>query len=83
MTRPVCSLRGVQLYLRNVNPARVRIWVISAVTAPNKHKSCKKCSSRTDSSVTATMIANFCFVVKLKHGERSIMKPSELRVVWL
>jgi hypothetical protein len=81
MTRPVCSLRGVQLYLRNVNPARVRIWVISAVTAPNKHKSCKKCSSRTDSSVTATMIANFCFV-KLKHGEK-YMKPSELRVVWL
>ena len=49
-------LRGVQIYLRQSNPARVRIWVISAVTAPNKHKSCKKCSSRTDSSVTATMI---------------------------
>jgi len=36
--------------------ARVRIWVISTVTAPNKHISCKSCSSRTRPSVTATMI---------------------------
>jgi len=52
-------LRGVQIYLRQVNPARVRIWVISTVTAPNKHKSCKSCSSRTRPSATATMIAVF------------------------
>ena len=57
MTRPGSILRGVQIYLRQkVNPARVRIWVISTVTAPNKHKSCKSCSSRTGPSVTATMI---------------------------
>lgn len=42
--------------LTSVNPARVRIWVISTVTAPNKHISCKSCSSRTGPSVTATMI---------------------------
>ncbi len=51
-------LRGVQIYLRQVNPARVRIWVISTVTAPNKHISCKNCSSRTGSLVTATMIVS-------------------------
>jgi len=53
------NLRGVQIYLRRVHPARVRIWVISAFTAPNKHKSCKSCSSRTKPSVTATMIAAY------------------------
>ena len=42
--------------LASSNPARVRIWVISTVTAPNKHISCKNCSSRTESSITATMI---------------------------
>lgn len=47
-------LRGVQTYFE---PARVRIWVISTVIAPNKHISCKSCSSRTRPSVTATMIA--------------------------
>ena len=46
-------LRGVQTYFE---PARVRIWVISTVIAPNKHISCKSCSSRTRPSVTATMI---------------------------
>lgn len=45
-------------------PARVRIWVISTVTAPNKHISCKSCSSRTRPSVAATMIA-FFLIIKL------------------
>ncbi len=49
-------LRGVQIYLV-IHPARVRIWVISAVTAPNNHISCKSRSSRTKPSVTAMMIA--------------------------
>lgn len=58
MTRPGPILRGVQIYLRQkCFLARVRIWVISTVTAPNKHISCKSCSSRTRPSVTATMIA--------------------------
>jgi len=35
---------------------RVGIWAISTVTAPNKHMSCKSCSSRTRPSVTATAI---------------------------
>jgi len=63
MTRPVSILRGVQIYLRQIkiNPARVRIKVISTVTAPYKHKSCKSCSSRTGPSVTAKMIVNFYF----------------------
>jgi hypothetical protein len=45
--------------LKSIYPARVRIWVISTVIAPNKHISCKSCSSRTGPSVTATMIAGF------------------------
>ena len=56
MTRPGSVLRGVQTFLRLFDPARVRIWVISTVTAPNKHKSCKSCSSRTGPSVTAKTI---------------------------
>jgi hypothetical protein len=40
--------------------ARVRIWVISAVAAPNIHSSCKSCSSRTKPSVAATTISR-CF----------------------
>ena len=52
------NLRGVQIYLSVKYPARVRIWVISAFAAPNKHKSCKSCSSRTKPSVTATMIVS-------------------------
>jgi hypothetical protein len=59
MTRPGPILRGVQIYLRQSVLARVRIWVISTVTAPNKHISCKSCSSRTRPSVTATMIVNY------------------------
>ena len=48
--------RGSDILTSIIYPARVRIWVISTVTAPNKHKSCKSCSSRTGPSVTATMI---------------------------
>jgi hypothetical protein len=51
-------LRGFQIYLSPKDfyfPARVRIWVISTVTAPNKHKSCTNCSSRTKSVVTVKM----------------------------
>jgi len=58
MTRPGSILEGFRYTYVKVNPARVRIWVISTVTAPNKHKSCKSCSSRTGPSVTATMIAS-------------------------
>ena len=69
MTRPGSILRGVQIYLRQlwyIYPARVRIWVISNVTAPNKHKSCKSCSSRTGPSVTAkTMGALYCYAAYL------------------
>ncbi len=57
MTRPGSILRGVQIYFVL---ARVRIWVISTVIAPNKHISCKSCSSRTRPSVTATMIVIRC-----------------------
>jgi hypothetical protein len=57
MTRPGSILRGVQIYFIL---SRVRIWVISAVAAPNKHRSCKSCSSRTRPSVTATMIVIVC-----------------------
>ena len=64
MTRPGSILRGVQIYLRQSNPARVRIWVISTVTAPNKHISCKSCSSRTGPSVTATMIVTFKKIIR-------------------
>ena len=56
MTRPGSILEGFRYTYVKVNPARVRIWVISTVTAPNKHISCKSCSSRTGPSVTATMI---------------------------
>ena len=49
--------------LTSVNPARVRIWVISTVTAPNKHISCKSCSSRTGPSVTAKTIAYRLLIV--------------------
>ena len=49
--------RGSDILASKLYPPRVRIWVISTVTAPNKHKSCKSCSSRTRPSVTATMIA--------------------------
>ena len=66
MTRPGSILRGVQIYLNYLIPARVRIWVISTVIAPNKHISCKSCSSRTRPSVTATMIVLFVFVLKRK-----------------
>ena len=55
MTRPVSILEGFRYTYVN-NLARVRIWVISIVIAPNKHISCKSCSSRTRPSVTATMI---------------------------
>jgi len=57
MTRPGSILEGFRYTYVKVNPARVRIWVISTVTAPNKHKSCKSCSSRTRPSVTAKAIA--------------------------
>jgi hypothetical protein len=75
MTRPGPILRGVQIYLRQNVLARVRIWVISTVTAPNKHISCKSCSSRTRPSVTATMIVlkqlfSFCFALRRKKLER-------------
>ena len=53
MTRPGSILRGVQIYLK---PARVRIWAISIVIVPNKHKSCMSCSSRTGPTVTAKII---------------------------
>ena len=53
--------RGSDILTSNVL-ARVRIWVISTVTAPNKHISCKSCSSRTRPSVTATMIVFMLFV---------------------
>ena len=56
MTRPGSILEGFRYTYVKSNPARVRIWVISTVTAPNKHISCKSCSSRTGPSVTATMI---------------------------
>jgi len=65
MTRPGSILRGVQIYLCQSFPARVRIWVISTVTAPNKHISCKSCSSRTRPSVAATMIAFFLKIIEL------------------
>ena len=56
MTRPGSILEG----FRYTYPTRVRIWVISTITAPNKHISCKSCSSRTRPSVTATMIGRVC-----------------------
>jgi len=61
--------RGSDILMSNC-PARVRIWVISTVIAPNKHISCKSCSSRTRPSVTATMIVDFlyyCSVIILSH----------------
>jgi len=55
-------LKRVSDILMSITPARVRIWVISTVTAPNKHISCTNCSSRTKSVVAAEMIViNFCF----------------------
>jgi len=48
--------RGSDILGSFIFPARVRIWVISIVIAPNKHKSCKSCSSRTRPSITAMMI---------------------------
>jgi len=64
MTSPVSILRGFQIYLcQKFIPARVRIWVISTVTAPNKHISFTNCSSRTKSVVTAEMIAFYIFIL--------------------
>ena len=67
MTRPGSILEG----FRYTYPTRVRIWVISTITAPNKHISCKSCSSRTRPSVTATMIGRVCkFVCEKKNVMR-------------
>jgi len=54
--------RGSDILTSKLYPPRVRIWVISTVTAPNKHKSCKSCSSRTRPSVTAKMIVWGCWL---------------------
>ena len=75
MTRPGSILRGVQIYLSQKKKylARVRIWVISTVIAPNKHISCKSCSSRTRPSVTATMIAymrNNIYIIKYNNKKK-------------
>jgi hypothetical protein len=75
MTRPGPILRGVQIYLRQSVLARVRIWVISTVTAPNKHISCKSCSSRTRPSVTATMIVNYA-------ASQLLLCPEKKKVKW-
>ena len=72
MTRPVCILEGFRYTYVKVNPARVRIWVISTVTAPNKHISCKNCSSRTGSLVTATMIVVYDTKKVIAYGKISI-----------
>jgi hypothetical protein len=75
MTRPGSILRGVQIYFVL---ARVRIWVISTVIAPNKHISCKSCSSRTRPSVTATMIVIRCRFRRQPVGAVSVHCPGSL-----
>ncbi len=74
MTRPGSILEGFRYTYVKSYPARVRIWVISTVTAPNKHISCKSCSSRTGPSVTATMIVRVQVTQKKKHIEKDETK---------
>jgi len=60
----------------SITPARVRIWVISTVTAPNKHISYTNCSSRTKSVVAAEMIVIF-FIIFFYYEKIIVMKKNE------